>query len=222
MVHDSRMSDRFDKLRAEYRGRGLEGALPERPLELLDEWLRDAEPLPLSNAMALATERDGQPTCRMVLLKNIDERGRLWFFTGYESAKGRELAANPRAALLFYWEPLHRQVRITGAVERLSAADSDAYFAERPRPSNLAAMTSNQSAVIDRGDGGLEQLARELRETTSAWDGRELERPESWGGFGLTPASFEFWQGKQDRLHHRVRYIDGGDGGGWRREWLYP
>lgn len=218
MISLTRMTDRFDELRAEYRGRGLDGELPDQPLALLDAWLRDAETLPLSNAMALATERDGQPAARMVLLKNIDDRGRLWFFTGYGSAKGEDLARNPRAALLFYWEPLHRQVRITGAVERVEAADSDAYFATRPRPSNLAAMTSRQSAVLD---GGRDQLEREYAETAGRWDGRELERPDSWGGFALTPASFEFWQGQQDRLHHRVRYRPDG-GGGWRREWLYP
>jgi pyridoxamine 5'-phosphate oxidase len=217
MVHDTRMGDRFDELRADYRGRGLEGELPERPLELLDVWLREAVDLPLSNAMALATSRDGEPSVRMVLLKNIDDRGRLWFFTGYGSAKACDLAANPRAALLFYWEPLHRQVRISGAVDRLDAADSDAYFGKRPRPSNLAAMTSSQSEVID---GGLAQLEREYRETVERWEGHELERPESWGGLALSPDRFEFWQGKEDRLHHRVRYLP--DGAGWRRDWLYP
>ena len=213
------MSDRFDELRAEYRGRGLEGELPEQPLDLLDAWLTDAADaeLRLSNAMALATVSDGQPSARMVLLKNIDERGRLWFFTSYESAKGVQLEANPAAALLFYWEPLHRQVRICGSVERLSAAESDAYFATRPRPSNLAAMTSAQSRVID---GGRDELERAYQSTVERWQGRELERPASWGGYGLAPASFEFWQGKEDRLHHRVHYRR--DGYRWRRDWLYP
>ena len=213
------MSDRFDELRAEYAGEGLEGALPDRPIELFDAWLSAAERagVPLANAMALATESGGQPAARMVLLKNIDDRGRLWFFTSYASAKGEALAANPRAALLFYWEALHRQVRIEGAVERLTGADSEAYFKTRPRQSNLAAMTSEQSRVLD---GGIEQLEREYRETTERWEGRELERPADWGGYALSPARFEFWQGKQDRLHHRVRYVLSGNL--WRREWLYP
>lgn len=217
------MTDRFHELRAEYRAKDLEGgldnALPDQPIELFDTWLREADDagIPLSNAMALATVQDDQPVVRMVLLKNIDERGRLWFFTDYTSAKGQALAANPRAALLFYWEPLHRQIRITGTAERLPAADSDAYFEKRPRPSNLAAMTSAQSQVIE---GGVGQLEREYRETTERWEGRELERPADWGGFALTPDSFEFWQGKEDRLHHRVRYVPSADK--WRREWLYP
>lgn len=213
------MTDRFDELRAEYRGRGLDDELPDQPGALLDRWLHDAANagIPLSNAMALATCRDGQPAVRMVLLKNIDARGRLWFFTNYRSAKAEDLAAEPRAALLFYWEPLHRQVRIAGAVERLGEADSDDYFARRPRPSNLAAMTSKQSAPIP---GGLDQLEREYRVTAAEWQGRELERPDGWGGFALTPHSFEFWQGKEDRLHHRVRYLPGD--GAWKRDWLYP
>lgn len=213
------MTDRFHDLRAEYQGRGLETALPDSPLELLDSWLREAEDagIPLANAMVLATADGDQPAARMVLLKNIDDRGRLWFFTNYESAKARALEVNPRAALLFYWEPLHRQIRINGSTERLAAADSDAYFATRPRSSNLAAMTSAQSQVLE---GGPEQLARELADTTERWHDRELERPATWGGYALIPAAFEFWQGKQDRLHHRVRYAAAE--GGWTRAWLYP
>lgn len=214
------MSDRFDDLRAEYEGSGLAGELPDEPRGLFERWLDDARDadIPLSNAMALATATaDGAPSVRMVLLKNIDDRGRLWFVTSYGSRKGAELEANPRASVLFYWEPLHRQIRVEGSVERLPAADSDRYFASRPRASNLSAMTSKQS---ERLPGGHAQLEAERAAVERAWSGRELERPEGWGGYAIEPERFEFWQGHGDRLHERLVYVRQGDA--WPRHWLYP
>jgi pyridoxamine-phosphate oxidase len=212
------MTDRFDHLRAEYAGGGLDGPLPDTPGELLARWLDEAAAIPLANAMALATaSAAGEPSVRMVLLKGIDNDGRLHFVTSYESPKAADLEQNPRAALLFFWQPLHRQIRVTGAVARLSESQSDTYFAARPRESNLSAMASRQSAALP---GGPAQLAAERDALAREWDGRELERPADWGGYGLAPESFEFWQGKENRLHDRLGYTL--EAGSWRRQWLYP
>jgi pyridoxamine 5'-phosphate oxidase len=147
----------------------------------------------------------------MVLLKAADDRG-LVFFTHYTSRKGRELAANPHAALLFHWDPLGRQVRVEGSVERVSAEESDAYFATRPPGARAGARVSRQSEVlVDRGE--LERRVAELGEA-------ELTRPESWGGFRLVPETWEFWQHRDDRLHDRFRYTR--RAGAWLIERLYP
>jgi pyridoxamine 5'-phosphate oxidase len=133
----------------------------------------------------------------MVLLKRADERG-FAFFSGYDSRKGRELAANPNAALLFYWHPLGRQVRIEGVVERLPADESDAYFESRPSASRLSAAASPQSEVV----GSREELEARVRKL----EGADVRRPESWGGFLLVPHTYEFWQHRENRLHDRLRY----------------
>lgn len=181
------------------------------PLRQLHAWLAD-EPL---EAVALATATpDGAPSVRMVLVKSADERG-LTFFTGYESRKGGELAANPRAALLLYWPSLGRQVRVEGTVERIDAAESDAYWATRPAGSRLSAAASPQSRVVaDRAE--LERLVAEVRERY----GEEPPRPRTWGGFRLEPEAWEFWQHRDDRLHDRLRYRR--DGEAWVRERLAP
>ncbi len=212
-------NDRYALLREEYEGLGLDGVNDASPWPLFDRWQSDAESagLPLANAMSLATaSADGAPSVRMVLLKHIDERQRLWFFTDYGSRKGADLAANPQAALLFYWQPLHRQVRIRGRVEKLIAAESDAYFLARPRASSLSAMASKQSEVV----AGHKQLEESRAALEAEFAGRELERPERWGGFAITASSFEFWQGRPDRLHHRLLYAL--EGAGWARRWLAP
>lgn len=214
------MGGRFDRLRADYRGRALEGGPPAEPITLFTKWFDAAvaRGIDLANAMALATVgADGRPSQRMVLLKDVDSAGRLWFFSNYGSQKGRELAANPSAALLFYWEPMHRQIRVEGRVDRLGAAESDVYFATRPRDASLSAMTSRQSEVLA---GGRAQLVSERESLEWAWLGRELERPEDWGGFALTPDHYEFWQGRPDRLHDRLSYQRVGDY--WEQAWLYP
>lgn len=167
-------------------------------------------------AAALATASpDGAPSLRMVLVKEFSESGFV-FFTNYGSEKGRELSANPRAALLFHWDPLGRQVRITGPVQRTSAAESAAYARSRPRGSQLSALASPQSEVLaDRRQ--LEQRVAELQER---YGEGELPAPENWGGFRLTAETVEFWQQRHDRLHDRLRYRRAGDG--WVMERLAP
>ena len=157
------------------------------PLEQFRRWFAEAEGAGIRapNAMALAT---GGPSVRMVLLKEADERGFV-FFTGYVSRKAGELDANPRAALLFFWDPLGRQIRVEGDVERVSAAESDAYFAMRPRGAQLAALASQQSSVLS----GREELDARVAELEREHDGREVARPDHWGGFRVVPDSYEFW-----------------------------
>lgn len=191
----------------------LEDHVAPDPLEQFRRWFAEAS---ADDRMALATAAaDGAPSVRMVLLKGADTDGFL-FFTGYESRKGGELEANPRAALLFHWASLGRQVRVEGRVERVSPAESDAYFATRPRASQLAATASRQGrALANRAqlDEAVAALEREYAE-------REIPRPKHWGGYRLRPHTYEFWQHRGDRLHDRLRYAIDGDG--WRLERLSP
>jgi pyridoxamine 5'-phosphate oxidase len=165
-------------------------------------------------AMALATAApDGAPSVRMVLLKGYDERG-LVFYSHYTSRKGRELAANPLAALLFHWAPLGRQIRVEGKVEPVPAGESDAYFATRPRDAQLGAHASRQSELL------VSREHLELRLAEAEFDG-PVPRPATWGGFVLVPTAWEFWQHRASRLHDRFRYeLD--SPGGWRIERLFP
>jgi len=158
---------------------------------------------------------DGRPSARIVLLKALDARGFV-FYTNLDSAKGRDLSANPRAALVFFWAELERQVRVEGDVEQVAEADADAYFARRPRASRLSAMASPQSAVIaDRAflEARVEALAREH-------PGDDLPRPLRWGGYRVVPRALEFWQGRPSRLHDRLRYERAADG--WSLARLAP
>jgi pyridoxamine 5'-phosphate oxidase len=183
------------------------------PLGQFRAWFDDAKDVVRAReAMAVATATaEAAPSVRMVLLKAADERG-LVFFTHYTSRKGRELEANPHAALLFHWDPLGRQVRVEGSVERVSSEESDAYFATRPAGARAGARASRQSEVL--GDrGGLERRVAELVDT-------DLTRPESWGGFRVVPQAWEFWQHRDDRLHDRFRYTR--RNGAWLIERLYP
>ena len=191
----------------------LEDDLAADPLEQFQRWFAAAEG---DNRMAIATAApDGSPSVRMVLLKGADDQGFV-FFTGYGSRKGGELEANPRAALLFHWAPLGRQVRIEGPVERVSATESDAYFATRPRGAQLAAAASRQGRVL----ANRAQLDEAVADLDREHADGEVPRPEHWGGYRLTPRSYEFWQHRDDRLHDRLRYTP--DGEGWRIERLSP
>ena len=194
----------------------LDGLAPD-PIEQFREWWQRAErDVPLPEAMTLATvDEEGVPDARMVLLKGFGPDG-FRFFTNYESAKGVELAASPRAALVIYWRELDRQVRVRGAVERLPAEDSDAYFASRPRDSRIAAAASPQSREIERVE-----LDRRYDKLDAELGGAEVARPDYWGGYLLRPDAIEFWQGRESRMHDRFRYTLEA-GGGWTIERLAP
>jgi pyridoxamine 5'-phosphate oxidase len=189
------------------------------PVGQFAAWYADAERAGVRapEAAAVATaSRDGVPSVRMVLVKQCDDRGFV-FFTNYDSRKGRELAGNPYATLLFYWDPLGRQVRIEGSVQRTSREESATYVRSRPRGSQLSALASPQSRPVESREA-LEQLVAEL---AALHGDAELPLPQAWGGFRLSPESFEFWQHREDRLHDRLRYTRQ-DGSGWRIERLAP
>ena len=206
------------RIREDYRGERLdENAIAADPIAQFDAWFAEAvqAKLPMVNAMTLATvSPEGRPAARIVLLKGVDSRGFV-FYTNYESAKARELAANPRAALVFYWIELEREVRVEGAIEKTTAAESDDYFTSRPLGSRLAAIASPQSAVI--GDRGM--LEERYAQAEQRY-GATPPRPAHWGGYRVVPESIEFWQGRPNRLHDRLLYKKGA--GGWEIVRLAP
>jgi pyridoxamine 5'-phosphate oxidase len=188
------------------------------PFVQFRRWLEGAleANAPEPNAMALASaDAAGRPSVRIVLLRGYDARG-FRFFTNYESRKGRELAARAEAAALFFWPALQRQIRIEGCVEMLAASESDTYFASRPRGHRLSAWASPQSTVIESRDA-LEARVREMEERFA---GTEIPRPANWGGFRLAPRTFEFWQGRPNRVHDRILFERVQEE--WRRARLAP
>jgi pyridoxamine 5'-phosphate oxidase len=188
------------------------------PLRQFQRWFDEARAagIPLAEACAVATaSAGGAPSARMVLLKEADARGFV-FATNYGSRKGRELAENPRASLLFYWHALGRQVRVEGSVEQVDAAESDAIWAARPRASRLSALASQQSEPV----ASREELEQRVAEVERGLEGHEVERPEWWGGYRVVPDELEFWQHRDDRLHHRFRYRRRGDA--WAIDELQP
>jgi pyridoxamine 5'-phosphate oxidase len=198
-------------MRQDYAARGLDEAdLAGDPIEQFERWFEEARRAEVfePNAMTLATVGpDGQPAARTVLLKGVDRRG-LVFFTNLESRKSRELADNPKAALLFWWGPLQRQVRLEGKIEGVAEAEADAYFATRPRGSQIGAWASQQSSAVE-SRATLEAAEQRFRER---FEGSEVPRPDFWGGFRLVPEAIEFWQGRINRLHDRLRYDRQADG----------
>ncbi|WP_053144835.1 pyridoxamine 5'-phosphate oxidase [Pseudomonas sp. P97.38] len=208
-------------MRRQYTRDGLDEArAPDDPLVLFGLWMqqaRDTERAPVeANSMVLATvDAQGRPHCRVLLLKGFDETG-FTFFGHYDSAKGRDLAVNPWAAMTFFWPGLERQVRIEGPVQRLDPAVSDAYFQSRPLASRLGAWASPQSqALANRAD-----LDARLADTQRRFAEQPVPRPEQWGGYCLRPERLEFWQGRADRLHDRLDYRCQEDG--WQRSRLAP
>jgi len=206
-------------IRREYLGEPLTEAHADAdPMRQFAKWfeqVRAVEPDP--TAMALATaSASGRPSVRTVLLKGVDERGFV-FYTNYESRKGRDMEATGRASLLFFWRSLERQVRIDGTVERVSPAESDAYFETRPLESRWSVYASRQSAAIESREareGAFDRAKRTYGEGA-------VPRPDWWGGYRVIPDEFEFWQGRESRLHDRLRYTRQPDGS-WRRERLAP
>jgi pyridoxamine 5'-phosphate oxidase len=191
------------------------------PIALFKQWLADAqnlprEQLPEPTAFALATAAEnGQPSIRMLLLKDVDRSGFV-FYTNLESRKGRELAANRRAAMNFHWSPMDRQVRVEGRVMQVSDMEANAYFATRQRGSQIGAWASRQSRPLERAT----DLDARVAEFERKFEGQDVPRPPFWSGFRLEPSSIEFWRGKPNRLHERQLYVREGDG--WRVQLLYP
>ncbi len=192
------------------------------PIRQFARWLSEAVDAGIlePSAMTVATAtRDGHPSARMVLLRGFDERGFV-FYTNYESDKGRDLAENPQASLVFYWDVLGRQVRISGRVERVTREESEAYFSSRPAGSRLAAWASDQSRLLP---GGRDELEARYREIAARYPGEQVPLPPFWGGYRVFPDAIEFWQSRPNRLHDRLRYRRRPDASAsWALERLAP
>jgi len=190
------------------------------PMALFETWFAEAKVSEPNDpeAMALATvDATGLPDVRIVLMKAADERGFV-FYTNEQSAKGGELTSNPKAALVMHWKSIRRQVRVRGPVERVSAAEADAYFASRSRPSQIGAWASEQSRPLDKR----ETFEARVSDVEKRFDGKEVSRPPHWGGYRIKPLQIEFWMDRPYRLHDRVRFTRAAPGDAWSRTRLYP
>ncbi len=206
-------------IRRDYKLQSLsEDEVSSNPFDQFSKWWDAAVEAQIDevNAMTLATaDKNGKPRARIVLLKGYDERGFV-FFTNYNSQKGKELLENPQVSIVFFWKELERQVRIDGTVKKVSAVESDEYFNSRPRQSKIGAWTSPQSQPI----GNRKWLEDQWEEKANHFEGKEIHRPEHWGGYLIEPAVFEFWQGRPGRLHDRIQYSK--ESGLWKIERLAP
>lgn len=190
------------------------------PLVLFEAWFAEAKTAEPNDpeAMSLATvDAAGLPDVRVVLMKEAGERGFV-FYTNEQSAKGAELASNPKAALVMHWKSIRRQVRVRGAVERVSAAEADAYFASRSRPSQIGAWASDQSRPLDKR----ETFEARVADVEKRFDGKEVPRPPHWGGYRIIPVQIEFWMDRPYRLHDRVKFTRDAPGSAWKKTRLYP
>ncbi len=216
------LSFRFMDLnqRTNYEGKPLlESSVDPDPVVQLREWIEEAEATGLEepNALVLSTvDATGNPSARNVLLRGLADNGVMEFFTNWESHKAHEIASNPNVCVLFSWLSLKRQVRVRGYATMLSDAESDDYFATRPRETQIGAWASPQSRVIS----GRDELERMFAEMEDHFEGQVVPRPPHWGGYGVSPTSYEFWQGRANRLHDRLHYWRHGDG--WQIERLAP
>jgi pyridoxamine 5'-phosphate oxidase len=194
-----------------------EDTISGNPIDQLQRWLQDAHNAGVlePNAMCVCTARNGRPSGRIVLLRGLDERG-LVFYTSYFSRKGQEIAVNPHAAAVFYWPLLERQVRVEGDVDQLPEDESDAYFAGRPRGHQIGAWASEQSEPVE----SREILDQRVRDYSERFEGDDVPRPHSWGGFVIKPQRFEFWQGRPNRMHDRIEFTQ--NLGRWSMRRLQP
>jgi pyridoxamine 5'-phosphate oxidase len=217
---DSQTPQQLRTTREPYEDRALlECDMPPGPIDALRKWIDEAFHHPEirePNAMCVATVGpDMQPSARIVLLRGLDDRG-LVFYTSYFSRKGHHIEANPRAAATFYWPPLHRQVRVEGTIAKISDDESDAYFASRPRGHQLSAWSSEQSEPVENRN----MLEERMEHFEARFEGEDVPRPHSWGGYLITPERVEFWQGRQNRVHDRLEYFR--DASAWRLRRLQP